>query len=95
LYCKIAEPALRIVQARDWQEVPCQIIASRVQQHEGSDGASYSVDVLYEYVFDDRRYHSSRYDFIGSGYAANALRQNPAGSQRVCYVDPKRPTEPC
>lgn len=68
-----AGPAVQVVQARKWQEVPCRIISSQVKVHPGDDGKTYSVDILYEYVFDDRKYRSDRYHFFSgssSGYKA-------------------------
>jgi hypothetical protein len=83
--------------ARSWVQTPCKIISTRVLSHDSDDGTTYSVDILYDYVFKDHAYRSNRYDFIGgssSGYdgkqaIVNHYRQmnNP-----VCYVDPGNPS---
>lgn len=81
-----------------WTETPCTVISSRVQRHSGSDSTTYSVDVFYRYTVDGREYKSNRYASLGgssSGYKRKAavVKKYPAGSQRVCYVNPKDPTD--
>jgi len=91
-------PAVRVIQARSWSEVPCEILESRVASHAGEDGSTYSVEVLYRYRVDGREYTSDRYRFLGgssSGYEgkARAVERIPSGTRTVCYVDPADPTE--
>lgn len=86
-------PALRVVEARSWQPVPCEILSSGVRSHSSDDGVTYSVEVLYRYELDGREYRSNRYQFMGgssSGYEskADAVAKIPAGAEVTCYVDP-------
>ncbi|HSL81811.1 MAG TPA: DUF3592 domain-containing protein, partial [Thermoanaerobaculia bacterium] len=91
-------PAVRVLQARSWAEVPCEILESRVASHAGEDGSTYSVEVLYRYRVDGREYTSDRYQFLGgssSGYEskARAVERIPPGTRTVCYVDPEDPMQ--
>lgn len=92
-------PALaKSVASTRWTETPCTVISSRVKEHSDSDGATYSVDIFYRYTVDGREYKSNRYGSLGgssSGYRGKAavVAKYPAGSQRVCYVNPKNPNE--
>jgi hypothetical protein len=86
-------PLVQIARASDWREVPCTILASRVETHSGTKGgATYSVEVSYEYVLDEQRHVGSRYKFMSgssSGYDGKKAivdRLSP-GSQTVCYVN--------
>ncbi len=98
LYFFFIRPVMRMVDARNWQEVECRIISSRVQSHESDDGTTYSVDVLYEYEYSGQIYRSNRYHFFSgssSGYASKrkAVQRYPRGSTRTCFVDPDRPMQ--
>lgn len=93
----LIRPVAQAVGARSWREVPCTILESSVKSHDGSDSTTYSVAVLYEYEVDGRLYRSDRYRFLGgssSGYdgKAEVVAGLPAGSRKVCYVDPKDPS---
>ncbi len=81
-----------------WTETPCTVISSRVKSHSDSDGTTYSVDIFYRYTVNGREYKSNRYASLGgssSGYKgkAAAVEKYPAGSQRICYVNPDDPTD--
>lgn len=89
-------PALEVVSARFWDEVPCEIESSGVQSHSGEDGATYSVDVLFRYQVDGREYRSNRYQFMGgssSGYEGKArtVASLQPGTSTTCYVNPDDP----
>lgn len=92
------KPLINIVDSRSWTETPCKIISSRVQTHDGDDGDTYSVDILYAYEFAGHEYMSSRYHFMpgsSSGYSGKAaiVNRHPPGSETVCYVNPRDPTQ--
>jgi len=81
-----------------WTETPCTVISSRVKSHSGDDGTTYSVDIFYRYVVAGREFKSNRYDhFKGSSSGregkARIVKNYPAGSQAVCYVNPDDPAE--
>lgn len=93
-----AGPIANAIASRSWSEVPCQIISSRVQTHDGDDGDTYSVDILYRYEVDGRTYRSSRYNFIGgssSGYnrKRDIVKKYAPGSTHTCFVDPGEPAK--
>jgi len=91
-------PALQVLAARSWQPTPCTILYCAVRTHAGDKSETYSMDVLYSYLVDDREHRSSRFEFMGgssSGYERyeEAARSHPAGSRATCYVDPGDPEE--
>lgn len=90
-------PALRLVRAASWTEVPCTIVSSTVRSHSSDDGTTYKVDILYQYNVEDRTYRNNRYDFANfssSGYRGKReiVDRYRAGSQSTCFVDPADPT---
>ena len=97
-YMFLARPLTRVLSARQWPAVPCTIISSQVKQHSGNKGSTYSVDIFYRYVIDDREYKANRYDFMrvsSSGFAGKQaiVARYPPGSQRLCFVNPRDPTD--
>ena len=93
-----ALPALKIVAASGWPEMPCRVISSAVRSHDGDDSTTYSIDILYVYTIDERAHRSNRYGFFGgstSGHAGKAaiVRRYPPGKESVCYVNPADPTD--
>ena len=97
-YFFFAKPAMRIAAARSWRETSCVVLSSRVRTHEGDDGDTYSVDVLYEYDFGGRTYQSNRFQFLGGSSGGRAAKEavvarHPAGTRTVCWVDPADPQE--
>jgi hypothetical protein len=92
------QPVLKVLGARDWPAVPCRIESSRVRTHEGDDGDTYSVDILYAYEVNGEQFKSNRYHFMGgssSGYEGKkaVVNRHKPGTEAVCYVNPKDPTE--
>ena len=91
-------PITRTVDARSWQPTPCKVLRAEVRSHDGDDGTTYSVDIVYEYTFNGQTYKCDRYDFIGgssSGYKgkAHVVEQYRTASNPICYVNPKDPSE--
>ncbi|UCE50590.1 MAG: DUF3592 domain-containing protein [Phycisphaerales bacterium] len=69
-------PMIRILDARDWQSIPCCVLRSEVRSHDSDDGTTYSVHILYEYTFNGKTYRRDRYSFVGgssSGYKGKRL----------------------
>jgi len=94
LHSVTIRPALKILDARDWNAVPCTVVSSRVQSHSSDDGTTYSVDILYSYEVNGREFRANRYHFMGgssSGYDGKAriVAQYPPGATSICYVNPK------
>lgn len=97
-YIILVRPLLGIIHARSWVETPCVIISGQVLSHDSDDGTTYSVDILYEYVVDDKAYRSNRYDFMGgssSGYQGKraAVDKYLKLKNTVCYVNPESPND--
>jgi len=97
-YGMFLRPMMKIEQAKDWPEIPCTVISSRVQSHEGDDSTTYSVDIFYAYTFNGREYKSNRYSFMlgsSSGYERKkaVVNAHPPGKKAVCYVNPDDPAE--
>ncbi len=96
LYWLLVRPVQQMINARNWREVPCEVISSTVETHRGDDGSTYSVNIFYRYEIDGQEHKSNRYDFMGgssSGYEgkASVVRKLPPGTRAVCFVDPADP----
>jgi hypothetical protein len=82
--------AVRILAAQFWQETPCVVLSSRVD-----DG---SVHIVYQYEVGGRSYQSNRYTFLSGSFGDDSresriVREHPPGRQTVCYVNPQEPEE--
>ena len=93
-----AFPAAKVVKARWWLPLECQILASSVAAHSGDDGYTYSVEVTYRYVVDGVEYTGNRYKFLGGSSSGQEGKQKvvdslPPGHVTTCWVDPDDPTE--
>lgn len=93
-----AFPAYRVLQARSWDPVPCEILESRVATHSGDDGNTYSVEIRYRYEAWGATYEGDRYTFLGgssSGYDGKrrVVERFPAGSEATCWVNPEDPAD--
>jgi hypothetical protein len=91
-------PALKVLQAKNWRQIPCVVISSEVRSHDSDDGTTYSVNILYAYEVNGKEYKSNRYQFMAgssSGYdrKATIVRRHPPGTKTVCFVNPDDPTE--
>jgi hypothetical protein len=93
-YFIFIRPVARIVAARSWNAVPCDIQSSRVASSTDSDGGTtYRVDVTYRYAVDGATHTGDRYRFLrfsSSGYKGKAAivdRLRP-GTTTTCWVNP-------
>ncbi|MEO1972189.1 MAG: DUF3592 domain-containing protein [Pirellulaceae bacterium] len=90
-------PFYRVSASRSWSQEDCKILSSRVESYRGDDGIVYSVEIEFEYEFGGQKYTSDRYSFSAAsssneGPKQETVRAYPAGSRRVCYVNPKKPS---
>ena len=98
-YVMVVLPIANAVEGRSWVRTPCRVIDSTVRRHRGKIGPTYSVDIIYEYDVDGRRYRSDRWDFfpsiprIGHDSAAAVARLHPPGRMLECYVNPRDPSQ--
>ena len=91
-------PALKVLDARDWNEVECIIDSSHVESHRGDDSTTYSVEITYHYDIDGRTYSSDRYQFMGGSSSGRSgktkiVKAYPKGSTRTCWVNPDNPRD--
>lgn len=92
-----AIPLARKASSSDWEKVPATIVWSGVGAHSSDDGATYSVDVLYEYGFGRERYRANRYRFFGGSSSGTTGKQEvvarlPPGARVDAWVDPDDPS---
>ena len=52
---------------KNWAKTPCTIVSGQVSKHSSGRSTGYSIDITYEYEYNNDKYYSDRYDFI-SGY---------------------------
>lgn len=95
-YYSSVQPAFASFAARSWTSVPCRILEADIHSQRGSKGRVYRLDIMYEYEVDGRRMRSNRYDLhewggLSSNYSRREriLKNYPAGSESVCFVNPK------
>jgi Protein of unknown function (DUF3592) len=82
---------------RFWQEVPCKVLASEVQERHDSE-KPYAFVVGYEYAYGGRTYTGSVYkrgDSASEKYsvAQTLVEKFRSGQDALCYVNTKNPTE--
>lgn len=98
-YPLFIRPWLKSLAAKDWPRVPCAILSSRVESHRGSKGGTtYSILIRYRYEVGGKEFFGDRYNFSidnssASEWRYEAVRQNPAGKNTYCLVNPEDPTE--
>lgn len=97
-YIMLIRPLIGIWNARDWVETPCRVISAEVGVHDGDEGNTYSVDIVYKYTVDEKQYRADRYDFMGGSSSGRRTKQAIVDQYRnaadsVCYVDPDNPSE--
>ncbi len=90
-------PLGKVINARDWNETSCLVISNRVKTHKGR-GETYSVDIVYSYEINGKKYRSNRYHFmvgITTGFRGKAAFVNryPPGTKITCYVNPWNPRD--
>jgi hypothetical protein len=101
-YILLVRPLMLSREAQSWVETPCKVISAKVGSHashgsKGHSSTTYSIDIIYEYAFNGKRYRTDSYDFISkssSGYNGKkeVVDRYLAMKNPVCFVDPKDPT---
>ncbi|MCF7957072.1 MAG: DUF3592 domain-containing protein [Phycisphaerae bacterium] len=91
-------PLSNIINARSWQETPCKIISTNLRSHSDDDGTTYSIDILYEYQFNNQTYRSNRYSFStgsssGSKGKRAVIKSYRTAKNPTCYVNPDAPSQ--
>jgi hypothetical protein len=98
LYFLTIKPGARMLDARNWPAVPCVVLSSAVESHEGDDSTTYSIEIEYQYQVGGQVHTSDRYEFIGgssSGYDGKkaVVDRYPPGTQTVSFVNPADPSD--
>lgn len=95
-----AWPMLKAATALSWEQTPATVDSSEVKTFPGSgrNGTTYRVDIAYHYDFHGARYTSDQFEFStasSSGHDGKqrVVDQYPPGTQTVCFVNPRHPTE--
>lgn len=91
-------PAYRIFLASGWVTTRCTILSSEVEQHNGGDGDTFSVNIRFRYHVDGKPYESDRYHFFTGASSGRAGKQKivaryPPGSQHDAYYNPRDPSQ--
>jgi len=89
---------LKSREAKSWPEVKCVILESGVREGSTRHGKKYEPDVLYEFEFQGQKHRSNHTHFDGIepdrlSDTSRFLTRFPAGTEAVCYVNPKNPKE--
>ena len=82
----------------DWQETPCTIITSKVDEDPSRDNSPYRLELTYAYDVAGKRFVSDcyRHEYRGGKDYSKVLRlahEFKPNSGTVCYVDPADPQE--
>ena len=90
------QPLLLFESAKQWQELPCTIVASRVRAHNQDMKTSYGALIAFRYQVDGRERASGDYELVENenrSYrdVAGIVQRYPQGAQTTCYVDPRDP----
>lgn len=85
------------VSARSWQQTPCTILTSAVEEIDGDDSTSYRANFSYEYHVAGVRYIGTQdtpFSYSGSRKAAVERRDSlPVGMPTNCWVNPQHPEQ--
>ena len=91
-------PVKNVIAARSWVETPCRILSAQVKRHSGSDGTTYSVDISYQYEFNDKTFTGNRYSFMGGSSSGRSGKRAVVDEYRkaknpVCFVNSDNPEQ--
>ena len=90
------KPMYNWLDAKGWQETPCQITQSRVDTSSSSDGSTYKIHIEYIYDWEGKQYGSDAYNFNTWSSSGRSGKQKvvnlyPINMQTVCFVNPDNP----
>jgi hypothetical protein len=82
--------------SKEWPAVQGEIVSSYVDSSSDEDGTTYSADIEFQYVVDDRRLTADTVNFgeYGSSnrnHAADIVAKYPVGKMVTVYYDPAEP----
>ena len=88
--------------SQKWSKVECDIVYSKIKTRYESSGKggrakSYSLDLKYKYVYNDKQYIGTRYSFCNkTGFLSEIKKINmhiTNTTKSFCYVNPQAPDE--
>jgi hypothetical protein len=93
----LVRPVLNIIEAKSWTATPCLVLSSEVRSHRGKS-TTYSVNILFEYEVNGRKFNANRYSFMGGSSSGREGKEEvvarfPRGHTATCYVNPRDPTD--
>jgi hypothetical protein len=92
----IVSMVIPTIGAQRWPSTQCTILTSKVEQHQGDDGPTYSPEITFEWTVDGEKYQGGQYyirTFSGSrSYADSVVDQYKVGSVAECFYDPDDPS---
>lgn len=96
-YGLAVRPSLQVLDSYRWVQTPCVVESGRVESHPG-ESTTYSIEIVYHYYYDQRAYTAKRYNFSTGSSSGRKRKQAivdryPAGTETVCFVNPKAPAE--
>jgi len=91
-------PALQILLAQSWKEIPCVIESSQVGVNGQGEDEFDSINIAYRYTYEGQEYRSKRYGFTPDSRTAPTrglavVDRYPPGKQTICFVNPGTPAE--
>ncbi len=99
-YSMLIQPALQAEASRKWREIPARVTSSGLKTGTGGKGAAvYSIDIHYDYTWQDQVHHGSRYDFntgatnVGVGSMRKIVAEHPPGKTVIALVNPDHPDQ--
>ena len=97
-YIIFGRPVLRVLAARDWRKTSCVVVLSKTEACRTDEGTCHRASVAYAYEVDGRTYRSRHYSLMDGSLGSfdrlrEFLREHPADTDAVCYVNPANPSE--
>ena len=85
-----------VVRSQKWPAVPCQVSGAWVEEHEGDESTTYSVEVQYSYSYNGLNHVGHAYNFnrgSSSGWQGKQeiVDRLNASPLQTCFVDPEEP----
>lgn len=91
-------PIYQLFESRDWKEISCTIISSKLARVSSKNSASFRVAANYSYRFNDTDYTGDDFDFSGFDYDSEyemkkVIARYAPGQTVECFVNPDNPYE--
>ncbi|MDR2674767.1 MAG: DUF3592 domain-containing protein [Opitutaceae bacterium] len=90
-------PFSEVWSARNWSQVPCVIVESKLATESAPEGSVHHVvHMVYEYEYENEKHRGTRYHFSPGPVSwpedpQSIVANNPPGKTTVCFVNPAAP----